>query len=208
MAADRNECEMKILVTAFEPFGGDTVNPTMEVLLQLQPREGLSRLVLPVTFAGAGAELARALEALRPDAVLSLGLAGGRDRITPERIAINLDDARIADNDGFQPVDLPIVPGGPDAYFSTLPVREIARRIGALGIPAGLSLSAGTYVCNHVMYMALHLARVHYPGMRCGFLHVPYMDEMPHDASKPSMPLRDIVRAVEEAVRTIAGEDV
>lgn len=198
---------MKILATAFEPFGGDAVNPTMEVLSRLQPREGLSRLVLPVTFQGAGAALARAMEALRPDAVLSLGLAGGRDRVTPERVAINLDDARIPDNDGLRPVDWPIVPGGPDAYFSTLPVREIARRIGALGIPAGLSLSAGTYVCNHVMYTALHLAKTRYPGTKCGFLHVPYADELPHDASKPSLPLGDIVRAVEEAVRAIAGED-
>lgn len=207
MATDGNECEMKILATAFEPFGGDTVNPTMEALSRLAPREGLSRLVLPVTFRGAGAALARAIEALRPDAVLSLGLAGGRDRVTPERVAINLDDARIPDNDGLQPVDWSIVPDGPDAYFSTLPVREIARRIGARGIPAGLSLSAGTYVCNHVMYTALHLAKTRYPGMKCGFLHVPYADELPHDASKPSLPLEDIVLAVDEAVRTIAGED-
>lgn len=199
--------KMRILVTAFEPFGGDGVNPTMEVLSRLQPREGLSRLVLPVTFQGAGAALTRAVETIRPDAVLSLGLAGGRDRITPERVAINLDDARISDNDGLQPVDQPIVPGGPDAYFSTLPVREIVRRIEALGIPAGLSLSAGTYVCNHVMYTALHLAKTKYPGMRCGFVHVPYMDEMPHAEGKPSLPLADIVRAVEETVRVIAGED-
>ncbi len=207
MAADGNEGKMKILVTAFEPFGGDAVNPTMEALARLAPREGLSRLVLPVSFSGAGREIARAMEALRPDAVLSLGLAAGRDRITPERVAINLDDARIPDNDGFTPVDAPIVPDGPDAYFSTLPVREIARRIGALGIPAGLSLSAGTYVCNHVMYTALHLAKTRYPGTKCGFLHVPYMDEMPHDRSKPSLPLGDIVRAVEEAVRAVGGED-
>lgn len=204
---ERDGFGMKILVTAFEPFGGDAVNPTMEALSRLAPREGLFKLVLPVTFAGAGERVARAIEELRPDAVLSLGLAGGRDRITPERVAINLDDARIADNDGFQPVDAPIAPDGPDAYFTTLPVREIARRIGDMGIPAGLSLSAGAYVCNHVMYTCLHLARMKYPGMKCGFVHVPYTAEMPHDASKPSLPLADIVRAVEEAVRVIAGED-
>lgn len=104
-------------------------------------------------------------------------------------------------------MDAPIAPDGPDAYFTTLPVREIARRIGDMGIPAGLSLSAGAYVCNHVMYTCLHLARTKYPGMKCGFVHVPYTAEMPHDASKPSLPLADIVRAVEEAVRVIAGED-
>ena len=126
---ERDGFGMKILVTAFEPFGGDAVNPTMEALSRLAPREGLFKLVLPVTFAGAGERVARAIEELRPDAVLSLGLAGGRDRITPERVAINLDDARIADNDGFQPVDAPIAPDGPDAYCTTLPVREIARRM-------------------------------------------------------------------------------
>ena len=157
---ERDGFGMKILVTAFEPFGGDAVNPTMEALSRLAPREGLFKLVLPVTFAGAGERVARAIEELRPD-----------------------------------------------AYFTTLPVREIARRIGDMGIPAGLSLSAGAYVCNHVMYTCLHLARTKYPGMKCGFVHVPYTAEMPHDASKPSLPFADIVRAVEEAVRVIAGED-
>ena len=201
---------MRILITAFDPFGGEAVNPSQEAVRMIKDTIAgaeIIKLNVPVVFGKSIATVYEAMQAEKPDVTLCIGQAGGRFGITPERVAINLDDARIADNDGFQPVDAPIAPDGPDAYFTTLPVREIARRIGEMGIPAGLSLSAGAYVCNHVMYTCLHLARTKYPGMKCGFVHVPYTAEMPHDASKPSLPLADIVRAVEEAVRVIAGED-
>ena len=130
---------------------------------------------MPTEFVRSGAVRRDALAAERPDAVLCVGQAGGRAAITPERVAINLMDARIPDNAGFQPVDQPVVPGGPDAYFATLPVRRMAETIEKAGIPAQISNTAGTYVCNCLLYTLLHTAAVEYPGMPGGFIHVPYV---------------------------------
>jgi pyroglutamyl-peptidase len=152
-----------------------------------------------VTFSGAADRLRALVEEHRPDAVIAAGLAGGRGAIAVERVAVNLIDARIPDNDGAQPVDEPSVSQAPPAHFATLPVKEIARRIAADGIPAEVSYSAGTFVCNHVFFTALEIAA---RGTRAGFVHVPWSAEHAPAAAGATLPLGDIARALEIAVRT------
>ena len=158
---------MTILVTAFDPFGGAETNTSLEVLEALPPRVGgakLEKLVLPTVF-GLSARLAQeAVERLRPDAVVCLG---------PERAALNLMDAARPDNAGNLPAEEPVVPGGPAAYFSTLPVKVLAAAVREAGVPAAVSNSAGTFVCNSLMYSMLHYAASRRPGLPCGFIHVP-----------------------------------
>ena len=191
---------MRLLVTAFEPFGGETVNAAQEVLARMPEEIGDTRLVrrvLPVAFDAAAEELRRAVAETAPDAVLCLGQAGGRTALTPERVAVNLRDARIPDNAGARPVDEPVVPGGPAAYFATLPVRAMTEAIRAAGLPAELSNTAGTYVCNTVMYTLLDLLAKERPGVRGGFLHLPR-------AQESGLTYEALVRGVEAAVRAIA----
>lgn len=192
-----------VLLTGFEPFGGDTANPSGEAVRivagRWSGRERLVTAVLPVTFSGAADRLRALVEEHRPDAVIAAGLAGGRGTIAVERVAVNLIDARIPDNDGAQPVDEPSAPQAPPAHFATLPVKEIARRIAADGIPAEVSYSAGTFVCNHVFFTALEIAA---PGTRAGFVHVPWSAEHAPTAAGATLPLGDIARALEIAVRT------
>jgi pyroglutamyl-peptidase len=200
MAAGRN-VEMKALVTGFEPFGGDTVNPALAALRLLPPRLGPLEIVtraVPAVFGRAIEALEDALAATIPDIVLCVGLAGGRAALSLERIAINVDDARIADNAGEQPIDRPVIAGGPAAYFATLPIKATVAALRDAGLPAIVSNSAGTFVCNHLFYGLMHLAATRRPGLRGGFLHVPYLPEQAacHDGA-PSMALDDIVRAVE-----------
>ena len=199
---------MKILLTAFEPFGGEIVNPSLEALARLPETvrsARLLRLTLPVVF-GRSADLAiEAMAAEQPDAVLCLGQAGGRSGLTPERVAVNLQDATVPDNAGNQPRDCPVVPGGPAAYFSTLPVKAMTEAIRAAGVPVSLSLSAGAYVCNHLMYSVLHAAATRWPWMRCGFLHLPYMhQQVIARPGVPSLSLDDMVRGLEAAITAIA----
>lgn len=171
---------MKLLVTGFEPFGGEDRNPAQELLATLPKRRaGLSvaTLVLPVAF-GVSAEAARAaIRELEPSAVLMLGQAGGRPDVTVERVAINLDDARIPDNRRRRPVDRPIDPAGPAAYFSTFPARAIVEAMAAAGVPASLSLSAGTFVCNHLLYSVLRQLDLESPSTMAGFIHLPWLPE-------------------------------
>lgn len=188
---------MKLLLTAFEPFGGERVNPTMEILKRLPPHADVLRAVLPVTFAGAEAVLTALVDGERPDIVLSLGQAGGRDRLTLERVALNLDDASIPDNAGAMPQDVPIRPGGENALFSTLPIKRLVRRMREAGVPAAVSNTAGTFVCNHVFYVSLWLGGARYPRMRAGFLHVPYLPEQATANAKPGMALSDMTRGVQ-----------
>ena len=199
----------KLLITGFDPFGGESVNPAFEAV-RLLPDEiagfELRKLEIPTEFIRSGVLLKEALRADRPDAVLCVGQAGGRAAVTPERVAINLMDARIPDNAGYQPIDMPVEPDGPAAYFSTLPVKAIAARIQSDGLPASVSNTAGTYVCNSLLYTLLHTAALEYPGLHGGFLHVPYaMEQLP---GKPSgtfaMPLPDIARALTRAIEAIA----
>lgn len=190
---------MKLLLTAFEPFGGEARNASRDALALL-PEEiagvRIARRVLPVVFGGAAEALRRAVEEETPDAVLCLGQAAGRAALTPERAAINLRDARIPDNAGRQPVDEPIVPDGPAAYFATLPVKAMVGAIRAAGLPAELSNTAGTFVCNEVMYALLHLLARRYPGVRGGFLHLPRPEEL-------GLTDADLARGLEAAIRAI-----
>ena len=166
----------KLLITGFDPFGGEQVNPAFEAV-RLLPDEiaglELCKLEIPTEFIKSGVILKDALRAVHPNAVLCVGQAGGRTAVTPERVAINLMDARIPDNAGYQPIDTPVVPDGPAAFFSTLPVKAIAARIQSDGLPAAVSNTAGTYVCNSLLYTLLHTAALEYPGLRGGFLHAP-----------------------------------
>lgn len=192
-----------MLLTGFEPFGDDAVNPSGEAVRMVAARwtgpATLATAVLPVTFAGSATCLRELLSEHRPEIVIATGLAGGRAAIGVERIAVNLLDARIPDNDGAQPVDMPSIPGAPAARFATLPVKEIARRIADAGIPAEVSHSTGTFVCNHVFFTALEAAA---SGTRAGFVHVPWSAEHAPSHEAAALPLADIVRALEITVRT------
>ena len=160
---------MNILLTGFEPFGGSTVNASWEAVQRV---DGVRRVLLPVSFARAGAMI-REIVASGPDAVLCVGEAGGRPAISVERVAVNLMDAQIPDNDGARPVDAPVSPGGPAAYFAMLPAREIAERVRAAGIPAELSCTAGTYVCNSTFYALMEAIAKRGRPIQGGFIHVP-----------------------------------
>ena len=198
---------MTILVTAFDAFGGETRNASSEILAAL-PDEirsaQIRKAVVPTAFRRCAAPAEREILALVPDAVLCLGQAGGRDALTPERVAINVMDARIPDNDGFSPVDEPVVPGGPAAYFSTLPLRGMTAAMLERSVPARISDTAGTFVCNCLMYSLLHFAAMHVPALRCGFLHVPYLTGQ----ASPELPAVDLdtaVLGVEAAIGAIAA---
>lgn len=204
---------MKLLLTAFEPFGGSDMNPAQEAVRLVPERIGDTTIVkmdVPVVFGRAIDAVAAAVEREKPDAVLCIGQAGGRAALTPERVAINVDDASIPDNAGAQPIDRPIVPGGPAAYFSTLPVKAMVAAIRQAGLPASLSNTAGTFVCNHLMYGVLHLLATRYFGVRGGFMHVPFAPQQVVDRPAPAMSVADIARGITAAVEAIAahGEDM
>lgn len=199
---------MKLLLTGFDPFGGEACNPSYEALKLLPDEiEGAEvvTLELPTVFGKAGDALEAEIEACHPDVVLCIGQAGGRSAITVEKVAINLRDARIPDNSGAAPVDEPVRPDGPSAYFSNLPVKAMVEALREHGIPAFLSYSAGTFVCNDLMYTLLYLIDRKYPALRGGFLHVPYSMEqaVSKPSGTPSMALEQIVAGLTWAVRAI-----
>jgi len=200
---------MKALVTGFEPFADDGVNPAGEAVLQLPSRLGelaIHTRVLPTVFGRAIAALEDALVAVRPDIVLCVGLAGGRAELSLERVAINVDDARIPDNDGQQPIDRPIAADGPAAYFTGLPVKAAAAALREAGLPAIVSNTAGTFVCNHVFYGLMHLTATRQLPLRGGFLHVPYLPiQAARFSGAPSMALEQIVRGIEIILRVAAS---
>lgn len=200
---------MKLLLTAFDPFGGDAVNPALEAVKQVRDKIGsvdIVKVEVPTVFGKSIETVAAAIEREQPDAVLCIGQAGGRYELMPERVAINLDDARIKDNEGNQPIDQPIFEDGAPAYFATLPIKAMVKRIREAGIPSGVSNSAGTFVCNHLMYGVLYTLDKKYPGVRGGFMHVPFIPSQVVDrpAPAPSMALADIVRGIEAAVEAVA----
>jgi pyroglutamyl-peptidase len=205
---------MQALVTGFEPFDGDRINPSSAALRRLPARLGglsLATRVLPCVFGEAGAALEAAIAETAPDLVLAVGLAGGRAELSLERVAINLDDARIADNAGNRPIDRPVVAGGPAAYFATLPIKAAAAALREAGLPAAVSNSAGTFVCNHVFYRLMHAAATAAPGFRAGFLHVPYLPEQAAERpGAPSLALDDIARgiAIVLAVAAARADDI
>lgn len=193
----------RILLTGFEPFGGDPINPSALVCRALHGQRVAHATVhaveLPCVFGRALQVLDAALAAQSPVLVLALGLAAGRGEISVERVAINIDDARIPDNAGAQPVDVPVVAGGPAAWFSTLPVKAIVAALRQAGLPAGVSQSAGTFVCNHVFYGLQH--RLAGTGVRSGFVHVPLLDtQAVAHPGLPTLPLADLVRGVRMAL--------
>jgi pyroglutamyl-peptidase len=193
-----------VLVTGFDPFGGESTNPSWEICNRLPHEIGGMRVEtcrVPCEFRRAIEVVAEAIERHQPSIVLSLGQAGGRGRIGVERVAINLDDARIADNAGAQPIDEQIAANGPPAYFATVPVKAMARAIRAAGIPAEVSNSAGTYVCNHVMYGVLHFLAASSRKARAGFIHVPYAESQVLDKrDAPGMSIESMTAAIHAAI--------
>lgn len=206
-----------LLVSGFEPFGGDAVNPSELVAAALHGRVleaggRRARVVaqrLPCVFVDARARLAAAVDEWRPQAVLALGLAAGRAGLTPERVAVNLVDARIADNAGAQPCDQPVVAGAPAAFFATLPVKAMVAAMRAVGAPAELSLSAGSFVCNELFYgLMQHLSTAH-PGCRGGFMHLPLLPAQAAGPAglRPSVALELQVVAVAAALQAVLAHE-
>ena len=225
----------KLLLTAFTPFDGERINPALEAVKLVKDKIGnleIVKLEVPTVFGKSIETVREAIEREKPDFVLSIGQAGGRAEITPERVAINLDDARIPDNEGNQPIDEPIFPDGENAYFSTLPVKAMVEAIRKEGLPSSLSNSAGTYVCNHLMYGVLYFVHNEYCShsmqylsdinaqyksssllfskeernsvVKAGFIHVPYIPEQVKDKKEMlALPLSDIVRGLEAAIRAV-----
>ncbi len=191
---------MRALVTGFEPFAGASVNASYAAVRRLPPRIGaldLTTAQLPTSYARSGAALEQEIARVRPDIVLCVGEAGERTALCIERVAINVQDAHIADNDGRQPLDMPVVAGGPAAYFTTLPLKAIEAALRTSGLPVEVSNSAGTFVCNHVFYTLMHFGAIHAAKFRAGFLHVPGVHGPATDTRHAAtMALDDIVRAI------------
>ena len=184
----------KVLLTGFEPFGKATLNPSGEIVKQISG-DNIVTAILPVAYTQSAERLLALIAEHKPDVVICLGQAEGRTHISPERIAINLDDARLADNEGVIRNDVPIVVGGPVAYESTLPIKEFVKAINDVGVPAAVSLSAGAFLCNHIFYVAQD--KLKGSKVRSGFVHVPLMDEQAGEFSGlPTMPLDQMVKAV------------
>ena len=198
---------MNILITGFAPFGGDGENPSqlaLEALPGAIAGARLAKRLLPVSFLAAQRAVCAAIASERPDAVLLTGLAGGRAKISLERAALNVKDARMPDNDGDCPVDQPIRADGPAAYFATLPLRRIEARLRQTDIPVEISNSAGTYVCNLALYCALDEIARQGACTRAGFIHVPYLPQQAAAHGAPGMPLETTVRALTCALEEIA----
>lgn len=201
---------MKVLVTGFDPFGGERVNASLEAVRQLPARIGaleIATATLPTSYRRSLPALEAAIERARPELVLCVGQAGERAALCVERVAVNIQDARIPDNDGAQPADTPVVAGGPAAYLATLPVRAVIAALRAAELPAELSMSAGTFVCNHVFYGLMHLAATRRHAFRGGFLHVPCLPQQA-PAGAPTLALEEIVRGIIIVLETAALDTV
>lgn len=199
---------MKILVTGFDAFGGEAINPALESVKLLPDTISgaeVKWVAIPTVFHKSADVLEKSIEEFHPDAVLCVGQAGGRFGLTPERVAINQDDARIADNEGNQPIDQPIRKDGPSAYFSTLPIKAMTKAIQEAGLPSSVSNTAGTFVCNHLMYQVLYLADKKFSFVKhAGFMHIPFMTEQVLDKpNTPSMNLEDMGKGVKAAIEAI-----
>lgn len=199
---------MKVLVTGFDPFGGETINPAYEAVKKLPDlilNSEIIKMEIPTEFSRSISVLKYAIDTYHPDVVLNVGQAGGRASISLERVAINLADARIPDNAGKQPVDTKLIENGENAYFTNLPVKVILQKIRSEGIACDLSYSAGTYVCNCVMYHVLHWIATEYPQMKGGFIHVPYVEEQTKEKPVGTswMRLEDIAKGLELAIAEI-----
>lgn len=202
---------MKILLTAFDPFGNETINPALEAVKLVDTTKvtaEVTKLEVPTVFHKSIDIVADKIREIQPDVVLAIGQAGGRFGITPERVAINQDDARIQDNEGSQPIDVPIKEDGQPAYFATVPIKAMVEAVRAQGLPASVSNSAGTFVCNHLMYGILYTLAQEFPQARGGFVHVPFIPEQVVDKpNQPSMALEDIAKALEAILQAITDHD-
>lgn len=190
----------KLLITGFDPFGGETINPAWEAVKALPEQIGncvLCKLEIPTVFGVAAEKVIALAEKYQPDVILCIGQAGGRSAVTPERIAVNIRDGKIPDNAGFQPSGEPVAPEGPAAYFTTVPVKDMVTAICKAGVPSLASNSAGAFVCNDTLYALLH--RYANTSVRVGFIHVPYLP----DQGTPNLPLAEIVRALEAAISAL-----
>lgn len=199
---------MKLLLTAFDPFGGDAINPALEAVKLVADKIGrfdIVKLEVPTVFGKSIDTVAKAIEEEKPDVVLCIGQAGGRFEITPERVAINVDDARIKDNEGNQPIDTKIFEDGENAYFTTLPIKAMVEAIREANLPATVSNTAGTFVCNHLMYGVLYTLAKKYPHIKGGFTHVPFIPAQVARRTPvaPYMALEDIKRGLEAAISAI-----
>jgi pyroglutamyl-peptidase len=191
----------KVLLTGFEPFGKATLNPSAEIVKRISGPNVVTA-ILPVAYSQSAERLTSLINEHNPDAVICLGQAEGRTQITPERVAINLDDARLADNEGVLRNDVKILEDGPDAYFSTLPVKDFVEAIKAKGVPAAVSLSAGAFLCNHIFYVAQN--KFANTKVRSGFVHVPLMDEQAGEfPGLPTMPLEQMITAVKAMLEVL-----
>jgi pyroglutamyl-peptidase len=192
---------LKALVTGFEPFGGDGINPSSLAVDRLKKKYGslvVHTATLPCSFARSTGVLQEAIDKARPDIVLCVGLAGGRSELCLERVGINVQDARICDNDGKQPIDKPVVKNGPAAHFATLPIKACVAAMRQAGLAATVSNTAGTFVCNHILYALMDIASRHPTALRGGFLHVPYApDQIARVGTAPSMSIADVARGIE-----------
>lgn len=202
---------MKILVTGFDPFGGESINPAIESVKRLPDTIAGAEIIkmeIPTVFHKSINVIDEAIKEHDPDVILSIGQAGGRFDITVERIGINCDDARIADNEGNQMIDEPVFADGPAAYFVNLPIKAMVSEIQKAGIPASVSNSAGTFVCNHITYGVRHLVETKYHGKRSGFIHIPFLPNQVLDKKgQPSMALSTIIDGLSAAIKAIVEND-
>lgn len=202
---------MKILVTGFDPFGGEKINPAIEAVKRLPDTivgAEIKKLEIPTVFDKSAEVVHQAIEEFQPDYVLDVGQAGGRAELTPEKVAINFDDGRIADNDGFQPLNRTIHEDGQTAYFTQLPIKAMVKAIRDAGLPARISTTAGTYVCNHIMYQVQYMRDKEFPNIKAGFIHIPYLPSQVVDKpGQPSMSLDEIVKGLTVAIKAIVKFD-
>lgn len=204
---------MKIVITGFDPFGGEKINPAWEAVKSLPDKIGdieVVKVQVPTVFKKSAKKLFEAIDREKPDAVVCVGQAGGRFDITVERVGINIEDGRIPDNEGYQPIDTAIFEDGENAYFATLPIKAMVDEMKKENVPASVSNSAGTYVCNHLMYSLLYyLDKKGLKDVRGGFVHVPFIPEQVVDKKNmPSMELSRITRGLEIALKAISEHRV
>ena len=196
---------MKVLVTGFDPFGGESINPAWEAVKVIKDEIAGAEVVkmqIPTVVGKSIAKIHDKMVEINPDIVIAVGQAGGRFGVTPERVAINVTDARIPDNEGNQPIDEPIFADGDAAYFSNLPVKAMVQTIKDAGYPSVLSNTAGTYICNHVMYGILYYIQKEFPNARGGFIHVPYAaSQVVNKPNTASMAIADITASIEAAIK-------
>lgn len=202
----------KVLITGFDPFGGEKINPAYEAVKLLPDEISGTKIIkkeIPTVFQKGPDAVYEAIQENQPDYVLCIGQAGGRSQVTPEWVGINFRNARIADNEGNQPLQTSVVENGPEAYFTMLPVFRMVEKMKENGIPASVSYTAGTYVCNDVMYSVLHYCHTEFKGVKGGFMHVPFATEQTvnQPAGTPGMNLKDIAKAIELSVEAMLESD-